>query len=105
MSTSFGGSFLDQVEEQVAIAVRARDRLGDGGKRSVGLALVLEAPLEDQHLDDLTLVGPGQNRAWWRQAFVEGSVEMFEGQAGAWALLHRRRLSWRRQAQVGIVSD
>jgi len=47
---------LAQVKEEIAIAVTAGDRLGDGAERLVDLTLVLEALLEHPYLGDGSLV-------------------------------------------------
>src|SRR5205823_3162567 len=59
-----------EAEEQVAVAVRAGDRLGHGAERRIDLAVMLEAVGQDLHLQHLALVLAGQDGARRGEAVV-----------------------------------
>jgi len=61
---------LVEAKEEEAVVMGAGDGLGDGGQGAVDLAVEGEALLEDLDLQDLALVGAGEDGARGRQTVV-----------------------------------
>ncbi len=93
---------LPELEEVVAVAVLARDRLGHGTERLVHLALELEADRQDLDLQRLPFVISREDRARRRQAAVDRKGQR-PRRCALGGVGSGRRQPWRRQAQVGVV--